>query len=128
MSLTGKHILIVEDEASLVRVLADELREEGFSVSTASNGEEGLATALAEHPDLLLVDVVMPKMDGLTMVRKLREDAWGKNVGVIMLTNVSEAVTIDESFDRDVYEYIVKADWELTDIIRIAKKKLAVVV
>lgn len=120
------HILIVEDESSLARVLADELREQGFTVSTAADGVEGITVALAEHPDLIFVDVVMPKMDGLTMVKKLRQDSWGKNAQVVILTNVSSADNIDESFDRGVSEYIVKADWELRDIIRIAKERLAV--
>lgn len=123
---TGKHILIVEDESSLARVLADELRDQGFMVSTAANGLEGLSAALNEHPDLIFVDVVMPRMDGLTMIKELRRDHWGKQVAIVVLTNVSNAHHIDESFDSGVYEYIVKADWELGDIIRIAKEKLAV--
>lgn len=126
MNPPSKHILIVEDESSLVRILADELRDQGFTVSTANNGQEGLTLALAEHPDLLLVDVVMPYMDGMTMVKKLREDTWGQLVPIIVLTNVSDAKKIDESFDRGVYDYIVKADWELQDIVRIAKARLAV--
>lgn len=124
--MNGQHILIVEDESSLARVLADELRDQGFTVSTASNGMEGLSVALTEHPDLIFVDVVMPRMDGLTMIKALRRDSWGKRVGIVILTNVSNASQIDESFDRGVYEYIVKADFELNDIIRIAKEKLAV--
>lgn len=124
--MTDKHILIVEDESSLVRVLADELRDQGFTVSTAANGIDGLAAALAEHPDLIFVDVVMPRLDGLSMIKELRRDPWGKQVAVIILTNVSNAQQIDQSFDSGVYEYIVKADWELADIVRIAKEKLAV--
>lgn len=124
--MTGQHILIVEDESSLARVLADELRDQGFTVSTASNGMEGLSVALTEHPDLIFVDVVMPRMDGLTMIKALRRDVWGRRVGIVILTNVSNASQIDESFDSGVYEYIVKADFELNDIIRIAKEKLAV--
>lgn len=123
---SNKHILIIEDESSLARVLADELRDQGFTVSTAANGIDGLSTALSEHPDLIFVDLVMPRMDGLTMIKELRRDVWGKRVSVIILTNVSNATQIDESFDRGVYEYIVKADWELGDIVRIAKEKLSV--
>jgi two-component system alkaline phosphatase synthesis response regulator PhoP len=123
---SSRHILIVEDESSLARVLADELRDQGFTVSTAANGIEGLSTALAEHPDLIFVDVIMPGMDCLSLIKALRQDPWGKHVRIVILTNVSNAALIDRSFDSGVYEYIVKADWELGDIIRIAKEKLAV--
>lgn len=124
-AMPSKHILIVEDELSLCRVLADELRDQGFAVSTASNGIEGLQVALAEHPDLIFVDVVMPRMDGLTMIKKLREDGWGKKAAMVILTNVTNAAHFDQPSSRGAYEYVVKADWELGDIVRIAKAKLA---
>ena len=77
-------ILIVEDEDSMLSALADKIRQAGFAESLiARNGEEGLSLALSEHPDLLLVDILMPKMDGMTMIKQLRKDAWGKEVKII---------------------------------------------
>ncbi|MEX1997090.1 MAG: response regulator [Candidatus Andersenbacteria bacterium] len=126
MPAHSNHVLIIEDELPLVRVLAEELRDHGFTVSTASNGREGLHIALTEHPDLILVDIVMPEMDGITMLKKLRKNSWGSKVPVIILTNISDAAKIDESFDSGVHDYIVKADWELEDIVRKARARLAI--
>ena len=67
-------ILIVEDEVSQRKVLSAYLIKKGFAILEASDGEEGLRVALAEHPDVILLDVRMPKMDGMTMMHKLRED------------------------------------------------------
>jgi len=67
METEPKHILVVEDELPLRQVLADKLIEQGFEVTTAINGEEGLHLALEKHPDLILLDLVMPIMNGLTM-------------------------------------------------------------
>ena len=75
-----KKILIVEDEAPLRNAISDILSFEGFTVFQAKNGQEGLDAALLEHPDLILLDLMMPVMDGLTMLEKLRQDqAYGKN-------------------------------------------------
>jgi DNA-binding response OmpR family regulator len=122
-----KTILVVEDETSLLRVIADQLHDEGYSVITATNGQAGLDMALSEHPDLIFLDVVMPQMDGIMMLKKLRRDSWGKRVPVIILTNVSEANTIDLAMEYGVHEYIVKADWQLDDVVRMAKTKLETV-
>ncbi len=121
-----KRILIIEDETSLLRVLADELKSEGFVTLTATTGSQGLKTAIQQHPDLIFLDIVMPNMDGIHMLQQLREDAWGKSVPVIVLTNVSEAEKIDELLSKGVDAYIVKSDWQLEDIVRMAKEKLAV--
>ena len=86
----NKKILVVEDEISLRKALADKFRREGFAVLEAKDGEEGLAVALKEQPHIILLDIVLPKMDGMTMLKKLRqENAWGKSVPVILLTNLS---------------------------------------
>ncbi|MEX2054986.1 MAG: response regulator [Candidatus Andersenbacteria bacterium] len=129
MSLTDadKTILVVEDETSLLRVIADQLHDEGYTVITATNGQAGLDAALSHHPDLIFLDVVMPQMDGIMMLKKLRRDSWGKRVPVIILTNVSEANTIDMAMEYGVHEYIVKADWQLDDVVRMAKTKLEAV-
>lgn len=70
-------ILIVEDDVPELNALRDKFTHEGFSILEAKNGEEGLATALREHPDLILLDIIMPVMDGMTMLVNLRKDPWG---------------------------------------------------
>ncbi len=119
-----KIILIVEDEASLLNVLSDKLRSKDFLVLEAKNGKEGLETALREHPDLILLDIVMPVMDGMTMFKKLREDAWGKSVEVIMLTNSSDAENVAGAIEQGSYDYFIKSDWKLEDVVAKVKEKL----
>ena len=80
-------ILIVEDDASQRNILHDALENLGYIVLSAKDGSEGLKLALLEHPDVITTDIVMPNMDGIEMITHLRNDVWGKNVQVIVLTN-----------------------------------------
>lgn len=120
-----KKILIVEDEKSLLDILRDQLEVEGFSVSTASNGKEGLIATKIQKPDLILLDIVMPKMDGLTMIRKLR--AIHDNTPVIMLTNLDSLEHISNAVSLGSFDYLIKSDWKLQDIVDRVKEKLALV-
>ncbi len=112
-----KHtLLIVEDESSLRMALHDKFLREGYAVSEARDGEEGLTAALREHPDMILLDIIMPKMDGMTVLKKLREDAWGKNARVVILTNLGDSKKIETSLAQGVCEYLVKTDCKIEDI------------
>jgi len=82
----GKHILFVDDDALLRRLVRDMLEQEGYKVSVASSGDEGLATARGQPPDLILVDVMMPGMDGFEMCQEIRRDHRLYAVPVVMLT------------------------------------------
>ena len=119
-----KIILIVEDERPLREALRDKLTREGFSTLEAKNGEEGLDVALREHPELILLDIVMPVMDGMTMLKQLRENAWGKNVKIIILTNLSDIEKIADSVKNEVYDYLVKTDWKLEDVVTKVRERL----
>lgn len=117
MGKLNKTILIIEDEISLLKALEDKFTFEGFDVLTARDGEEGLEAALKSHPDMILLDIIMPKMDGLTMVRKLREDEWGKTAKIILLTNLSSTDAITEALQHNVFDYLVKTNWKLESIV-----------
>lgn len=111
-------ILIVEDESSERNALREKLTHEGFSILDAKDGEEGLEIALREHPDLILLDILMPNMDGMTMMHKLREDQWGKSASIIILTNYDAN---DERLygivaDQPSY-YLIKADTSLEKLL-----------
>jgi CheY-like chemotaxis protein len=80
-------ILIVEDDLSQREILNNSLTRKGFTVIEAVNGADGLKTALKQHPDVILSDVRMPVMDGMTMIHKLRKDSWGQKASIIILTN-----------------------------------------
>lgn len=120
----GYKILLVEDEATISLPLSDNLKKEGFEVVLAKDGEEGLELALRETPDLILLNLLLPKMDGMTMLRKLRsENVWSKKVPVIILTNLTSN---DERRMRDVTEleptyYLEKVDWKIGDVVEKVK-------
>lgn len=128
MENTKKYtILIVEDNLILLKTLTDNLIGEGFLPLQARDGEEGLAIALDRHPDLILLDILMPVMDGLTMMKKLRtKDAWGKKVPIILLTNLSpdeEKIMKSIVEDEPAY-YLVKTDNKISDVIEKIKERL----
>jgi two-component system chemotaxis response regulator CheY len=97
-------ILIVEDELPLRKILKDELIAAGFNVLEAKDGVEGLDVALKNHPDLILVDILMPKMDGITMLKQLREDPLGKKIQVMILSNLSDPASISAALDNQAFE------------------------
>lgn len=121
-----KCVLIVEDERILAHALRDQIVREGFSVLLAKNGEEGLSTALSKHPDLILLDIIMPKMDGIGVLRVLRKDPWGRNARIMMLTNVDDSEQIAEVVSHGVYDFLIKTDWKLEDVVKKVCERLGV--
>ncbi|HEU4677854.1 MAG TPA: response regulator [Candidatus Paceibacterota bacterium] len=121
---TNAKILTVEDEKDLREAIVTALSGEGFNVLAAEDGEAGLATALKERPDLILLDITMPKMDGLSVLRELRKDDWGKNVKVIVMTAHDDMGKIAEVLEAGGNEYVVKTDVSLAGIVAKAKEKL----
>lgn len=119
-----KKILLIDDDETILKVLTDKLKLEGFTVTEARDGVEGLSKALAEQPDLILLDIMLPKMDGLTMFKKLREDKRGKNIPAIVLTILREAEKVSEALENGVYTYLVKMDVRVEDVVKKVKEKL----
>lgn len=112
-----KKILIVEDEAPLSRALKDKFESEDFEVMVAENGAVGLETALKELPDMILLDIAMPVMDGLEMLKLLKETETGKKIKVIILTNYGDMDKFVLAKDLGADDYLVKADWGMADIV-----------
>jgi two-component system, OmpR family, alkaline phosphatase synthesis response regulator PhoP len=122
-----KTILVVEDDENMTGALVDKFTAAGFTMLSAKNGEEGLFIALEKHPDLILLDIVMPKIDGLAMLRKLREDRWGMHAPVVILTNLSDNAKLAEALEIGVVEYIIKAEVKLSEIVNKVKRVLGVI-
>ena len=118
MTESKKKILIVDDEASWLEILTAGLLSSGFRAICARNGEEGFKLALGERPDLILLDVVMPKMDGMTVMRKLREETWGKSVPIILFSSLkpNEEIMKRVSLYKPAL-YLVKTDCEPEDVV-----------
>lgn len=117
-------MLVVDDDQWLRPVLADKLRLSGFTVAEASNGVEGLELALRQHPDLILLDIVMPKLDGLSVLKQLRQDAWGKTAAVILLSNLNDVQNIAEAAEGEVCDYLIKTHWTLDEVVVKIKERL----
>lgn len=118
-----KTVLIIEDEDPIRWVLKDGLTKEGFNVLEAKNGQEGLDLALSRHPDLILLDLILPKMYGLDVLKKIRSDSWGKNAFVVVLSSIDDSIT-KEAEALGVKDYLIKKDWKLDEAIKFIKSKL----
>ncbi len=119
-----KNILIVEDEEAIRNVMYDALTGEGFSVSVAKDGYEALAKVSEIKLDLILLDVLMPRMDGTAVLKELKSKEETKSIPVIMLTNLDEIESVSKAVDAKVTDYIVKSDWSIQDIVTKVKNKL----
>ncbi len=120
-----KTVLIVEDDLALRKVLVDKLTDENFEILEAGDGEVGLEHALKEHPALILLDIFMPRMDGITMLSKLRSaDAWGKHVRVIVLTNSTDAQTIATVSGFGDTDFLIKSEWSLEALVARIRERL----
>ena len=80
--------------------------------------------ALDKKPDLILLDIVMPRMDGISMLKELRQDDWGKGVPVIILSNLADAQDNSEIIQEHIVDYLIKTDWSLEDIVKKVKDTL----
>ena len=119
-------ILIIEDEAAILRALSRVFEGEGFTTVTATNGAQGLSTALREKPDLIILDIVMPGMNGMTMLGELRKEneAWCKVVPVVAYTNLNYHEVRDEARDLNITKYLIKSDVALGELIDEVKRIL----
>ena len=120
-----KKVLIVEDDLSYVQLLKDKIKELQCEVLLASDGKEGLDTALKANPDLILLDIRMPVMDGLTMLTELRKTQYGKKVAVIFLTNLEpDESTIKKVLKDQPTYYLIKSDIKRTELMEMIQKLL----
>jgi DNA-binding response OmpR family regulator len=113
-----KHILVIEDEVDLREAMMDALHEAGYRVTGADNGQAGLEVALAEHPDMILLDLMMPIMDGQETFRRLRADEWGRHAKVVILTAMDDVNNIGLAHEAKPLDYFIKAHHSLEDLVK----------
>ena len=111
-----KTILFIEDEAALQKTLGETLRSEGFQVISALDGEQGLRMAEEEKPDLILLDLVLPKMNGFEVLKRLKQEKETKGIPVIVLTNLEQAKDVDKVIELGGTTYLIKSDYSLEDL------------
>ena len=110
-------ILVVEDEEILLTALSEELKQEGFTVVGARDGVEGVEKSLSEKPDLILLDLVMPRLDGIGALRQMKENPATKDIPVVILTNLSDYDKISDALTLGAMDYLVKANYRLEDLV-----------
>lgn len=123
MNQTNKKILVVEDDKDFLWVLRQSLEDEGLSVVSAENGEDGLSLAKNERPDLIIIDIMLPGMDGITMARKIKEG--GIESPMIFLTNVKDPEQISRALEATgETDYIIKSDMRVEAVVERIKNKI----
>ena len=118
-----KTILLIEDEAALQKTMSDVLSQEGYEVLSALDGEAGMRLAKEKTPDLILLDLVLPKMTGFEVLEQLHQDRETKGIPVIVLTNLANIKDIQRVTDLGATTYLIKSNYELQEIV--AKVKTA---
>jgi two-component system alkaline phosphatase synthesis response regulator PhoP len=126
MENVKKIILVVEDDSSYRRILKEKLEGEGFEVLAAQNGEEGMSMALEHHPDLIILDLVMPQMNGLEVIKTLRTDPWGRNAKIIILTVLEDSQKVAEAVANETFDYYVKTEIKVEELVGRIKEKLGI--
>ena len=111
--MTPKRILLVEDDRFLRRAAEVRLRRAGYTVITAADGEEAIATASAMRPDLVLLDLIMPRMQGFEVLRVLRTQPNMQGVPIVVLTNLSQDVDRERAMTHGANGYLIKANMSL---------------
>lgn len=118
-------ILIIEDEELIQQALKDKFTFEQFVVLTADNGQSGLEMALENHPDVILLDLQMPVLDGFGVLEKLRADPWGAQVPIIVLSNKDTSASVYMSLKNRVQDYFIKAETSLETLVGAVRDILA---
>lgn len=111
----GKKVLIVEDEKALQQALSEKMKDIGWQPISAFNGEEGLKMLKENQPDVILLDIIMPIMDGITMLKKMKE--LGDTTPVIIFSNLNDSNKVAEAVTLGSFNYLTKSDCSLEDII-----------
>ena len=119
-------VAIVEDDQAISQMYRIKFETEGYEVETASNGKLGLELTEKMRPDIILLDLMMPEMNGDEMLKQLRKTDWGKDTKVIILTNVGEQEAPEVLKELGVRRFIVKAEMTPRQVAEMVKAELAV--
>ena len=125
MDETAK-ILVIEDDKFLNKLYSDQLRREGFEVSVAISGEEGLSKALNENPDLVILDIVLPHKNGFDILSEMKLRRQTKNIPVVILTNLEQDTDIKTGLDLGAAGYLIKTDFPITKLGEEVRKYLVI--
>jgi len=111
-----KKILIIEDESALQKTLGEILSQQGYEVLSALNGEIGLKLAQSKKPDLILLDLILPKIHGFDVLKKIKDNPETREIPVIVLTNLESIEDIKKAIELGATTYLVKANYSLEEL------------
>jgi DNA-binding response OmpR family regulator len=119
-----KTILFIEDEPTLQKTVGRFLEEEGFEVKNALDGETGLQMAKKIKPDLILLDLILPRKDGFEVLQELKGDKTTAHIPVIVLTNLEGSADVEKALSLGATTYLVKANYELDEVVKKIKETI----
>ena len=119
-----KKILFIEDESALQKTFGEILKQEGYEMTSALDGESGLRLAKDKKPDLILLDLILPKLHGFEVLKKLKEDPETKEIPIVILTNLEGIRDVEKALELGATTYLVKESYSLEEVIEKIKKTL----
>ena len=119
-----KKILFVEDESALQKTFGDILKQEGYEMISALDGETGFNLARTKKPDLILLDLILPRMHGFEVLKKLKEEPETKEIPVIVLTNLEKMENVEQAVKLGATAYLVKTQYTIEELIEKIKKAI----
>jgi len=119
-----KVILFIEDESALQKTFGEVLRQEGYDLISALDGEIGVRLAEDKKPDLILLDLVLPKLHGFEVLKKLKENKATKSIPVVVLTNLEGIGDVDKAIELGATTYLIKTQYSLEEVVEKIKKAL----
>jgi DNA-binding response OmpR family regulator len=111
------HILLVEDDTFLANIYKTKFEMEGFKISVSENGQDGLDDAKKKNPDIILLDILLPKLDGFAVLQKLKADSTLKDIPVILLTNLGQKDDVSKGLEMGAVDYLIKAHFKPSEVV-----------
>lgn len=121
---TPAKILLVDDDMTLHEMYAERLKAEGYTIVSAYDGEEAIEKVTKETPDLILLDIMMPKINGIDVMKKLREDESTANIPIILLTALVQEISKVKTMMKDYDSYLIKSEIMPADVIKTIEESL----
>lgn len=118
------HVLLVEDDVFLAGIYQKKFELEGFKVSLADNGEKALTDVKRKHPDIILLDILLPKLDGFAVLEKLKADSASKDIPVILLTNLGQKDDVEKGLKAGAADYLIKAHFKPSEVVEKVRQVL----
>lgn len=120
----AKKILIIEDEELINGLLEKKLSQQGYSVKVANDGQEGLEALKEERPDIVLLDIIMPRKNGFEVMEEMQKEGWLKDVPVIIISNSGQPVELDRAKKLGAKDWLIKTEFDPQEVIEKVKKQI----